>query len=102
MKKNIITIKHEGYIAKIKYSIKKNQLSFDFIESNFYSQYSEKNRFPGYAGKHIFYLSRMQKKYSTIYEFSSKEIKSYIHCLQKGIPEKDIDGEWCIDIKYEK
>lgn len=99
MKKNIITIKHKDrkYIAKVKYSIKKNNLSLDFIESNFYSEYSTKKRYNGYAGRNIFYLSRQQFKCS-ISCFSSAEMKSYINNLQNGIPDKDIDGEWFIRI----
>jgi len=99
MKKNIITIKHKdrGYIARVKYSIKKNDLSLDFIESNFYSKYSKKQRYDVYAGRAIFYLSRKQHK-SSINCFNFKEMKSYIHNLQNGIPRQDRDGEWYIRI----
>lgn len=110
MKKNKIIINYESYTCKLKYIKRGNILHFSLIHTSFISKYSEGNDWQSFCNNNFLYLSRHSNSDSIHMDYVSfvydKEpnasIKQYLYNLKHNIPQKDSDGEWCINIRYEK
>lgn len=109
MKRNIIIIKKEFsdelYKARIKYFIKKDSLTLELLETNFYNNRELKKSFM-FAGYHNVFLSTMkgslQYKNKVELLLNGKESRIYLNCLINNSPIQDVFGEWCVNVEYEE